>query len=180
MERIVTVFESAKTGQKVKMLLESTGIARVLCCRTAAEAKVLMGQQGIPTVICGYKFPDGTAEELFGDLPQGRTMLLLAHQNMLELCDDPRIFKIAAPLTRSDLVEATQLAIAAANRDVRPPRSQKEEDLIVRAKEWLMERYGIEERQAHYLLQKRSMAQGRKMQDTALILLEREAGIAIY
>lgn len=180
MERVVAVFESEKTAEKVRLLLESTGAAYVLCCRTAAEAKVLMGQQRIPTVICGYKFPDGTAEELFCDLPDGRTMLLLARQDMLNLCNEPRIYHIATPLSRRALLEAVTQAVAAASRDTRPPRSERDEDLIKRAKGWLMERYGVDEEQAHRLLQKRSMARGRKLCDTARMVLEREAGIGIY
>ena len=179
-ERIAAVFENERTGEKIRSLLESTGVARVLCCRTAAEVKVLMGQKRIPTVVCGYKFPDGTAEELFCDLPEGRTMLLLARQDLLTLCEEPRIFKLASPLSRAALIDAVRQVVAAAGRDVRPPRSEKEEAMILRAKEWLMERYGVDEEQAHRLLQKRSMAGGRKLSDTARMVLEREAGIAIY
>ena len=39
MERIAAVFENERTGEKIRSLLESTGVARVLCCRTAAEVK---------------------------------------------------------------------------------------------------------------------------------------------
>ncbi len=43
-----------------------------------------------------------------------------------------------------------------------------------------MERRGVSEEEAHRLLQKKSMASGRRLADTARLLLEREAGLAIY
>ena len=49
-----------------------------------------------------------------------------------------------------------------------------------RAKEWLMEQQGMDEGQAHRLLQQRSMICGRKLAETARLLLEREAGLALY
>ena len=117
MERVVLAFENENTSRKVRALLEGAGLARGLICRTAAEVRLLLGQQQIPTLVCGYKLPDATAAELFFDLP---------------------------------------------------------------AKEWLMEQRGMDEGQAHRLLQQRSMICGRKLAETARLLLEREAGLALY
>lgn len=70
-------------------------------------------------------------------------------------------------------------ALRASGLSHRPGR-EKETALILRAKEWLMERRGVSEEEAHRLLQKKSMASGRRLADTARLLLEREAGLAIY
>jgi len=59
-------------------------------------------------------------------------------------------------------------------------RPAAEAELIRRAKEWLMERYGMDEETAHRALQKRSMDQGLRLAQTARDLLERAAGIALF
>ena len=70
-------------------------------------------------------------------------------------------------------------ALRASGLSHRPGR-EEETALILRAKEWLMERRGVSEEEAHRLLQKKSMASRRRLADTARLLLEREAGLAIY
>ena len=62
MERVVLAFENENTSRKVRALLEGAGLARGLICRTAAEVRLLLGQQQIPTVVCGYKLPEGLLE----------------------------------------------------------------------------------------------------------------------
>ena len=175
MERIVIAFEQDSTSQKIRRLLESAGVARPLCCHTAAEVKTLLAQQRIPTVICGFKLPDGTAEELFFDLPAGRSMLLIASESLLSLCwSDPRLVCLSTPLTRSGLIDGVRQALQAAEADLRPARSEEEEVLIRLAKERLMARSHISEEQAHRLLQKKSMESGRKLSATARLLLEED------
>ena len=65
METVVVAFAGEQNGRRVKEILESAGAASCLLCRSADQVRRLVGQQRITTVVCGYKFPDGTAEELF-------------------------------------------------------------------------------------------------------------------
>ena len=178
LERVVLAFENENTSRKVRALLEGAGLARGLICRTAAEVRLLLGQQQIPTVVCGYKLPDATAEELFFDLPAGRTMVLVAPENLLSLCG--RSDGLVTPLSRNALLEGVERALGLAQSVRLSVRPAGEEELIRRAKEWLMEQRGMDEGQAHRLLQQRSMICGRKLAETARLLLEREAGLALY
>ena len=180
MERVAIAFEREQTSQKIRRLLEGAGMARGICCRTAAEVKLLLGQQQISTAICGYKLPDATAEELLFDLLEGRTLLLVAPENLLGLCREaPVLFRLSTPLSQGALLEGVRDALRASGLSHRPGR-EEETALIPRAKEWLMERRGVSEEEAHRLLQKKSMASGRRLADTARLLLERETGLAIY
>lgn len=172
MERVLLVFENEGTGEKIRALLEQTGAARGILCRTAAQARVLAAQQGISVVICSYRFPDGSARELFYDLPRGSAMVLLARQDMQALWMEGGVFRLSPPITRRALLDTLRAALSAARRDTRPARSEEERALIARAKAVLMERRGIGEGEAHRLLQKRSMDEGRKLSDTARLLLE--------
>ena len=93
-------------SRKVRALLEGAGLARgVSNCRTAAEVRLLLGQQQIPTVVCGYKLPDATAEELFFDLPAGRTMVLVAPEESASLCGrSDGLVTLSTPLSRNALL----------------------------------------------------------------------------
>ena len=64
METVVVAFEGEKNGRRLKELLESSGTAACLLCRSADQVKRLVRQQRLTAVVCGYKFPDGTAELL--------------------------------------------------------------------------------------------------------------------
>ena len=65
---MVVAVEGEKNGRRLKELLESSGTAACLLCRSADQVKRLVRQQRLTAVVCGYKFPDGTAEELAGEL----------------------------------------------------------------------------------------------------------------
>ena len=132
-------------------------------------------------MVCGYKLPDATAEELFFDLPAGRTMVLVAPENLLSLCGrSDGLVTLSTPLSRNALLEGVERALGLAQSVRLSVRPAGEEELIRRAKEWLMEQRGMDEGQAHRLLQQRSMICGRKLAETARLLLEREAGLALY
>ena len=172
MERVLLAFENEGTGEKIRALLEQTGAARAILCRTAAQARVLAAQQNIHTVICSFRFPDGSARELFYDLPPGSTMVLLARQDVQALWMEAGVFSLSPPISRRALLETLQAALTAARPRSRPARSQEEQALNAKAKALLMERWDIGEGQAHRMLQKRSMDEGRKLSETARLLLE--------
>lgn len=174
MERVLLVFENEGTGEKIRALLEQSGEARAVLCRTAAQARVFAAQQGIGTVVCSYRFPDGSARELFYDLPRGSTMVLLARQDMQALWMEDGVFRLSPPISRRALLDTLRAALAAARQNTRPARSEEERELIARAKAALMARHGVGEGEAHRMLQKRSMDQGRKLSETARLILEME------
>ena len=133
-----------------------------------------MSKQRVSTVICGFKLPDEPAEALFEDLPPTCSMLIVAVQGMLDLCQNDDIFRLASPVRRGDLVASVRLLLQMGHRlekFVRPQRSQEEEELIQSAKELLMDRNGMTEEQAHRFLQKKSMDSGVKMAQTARLVL---------
>ena len=175
MEKVIVAFESEKSCWRVKEILENSGTASCVLCRSADQVKRAVNKLHISTVICGYKLPDASAEELFDDLPTSCAMLLVGVQNLLDLCQNDDIFKLTSPVSKGDLVASVRMLIQVGHRlerFVRPRRSQEEQELIAQAKQLLMDRNGMTEEQAHRFLQKKSMDSGAKLIQTAQLVLD--------
>ena len=97
MEKIIVAFESEKTALRVKELLEGGGAAACLVCRTADQVRRAINKLPVPAVVCGYKLGDQTAELFFEDLPPSCAMLVLAHQDRLDLLGNDDIFRPGKP-----------------------------------------------------------------------------------
>lgn len=174
MERIIVAFETPKSGAHVRDVLESGGVAQCLLCRSAAEVKRLVHQQHITAVICGFKLADQSAEALFADLPPACAMLMIAVQSKLDLCRNEDIFLLPSPVGRGDLIAAARMLLQIGHRMerfVRPQRTDEAHTAVLRAKALLKSRDGMTEEQAHYFLQKQSMDSGRKLVETAKLVL---------
>lgn len=101
MEQIIVAFESPKSCDRVREIVENSGTASCIVCRSAAEVKRTVNKQRVSTVVCGFKLPDESAEDLFADLPSSCAMLMVAVQNLLDLCQTDDIFKLASPVSRA-------------------------------------------------------------------------------
>lgn len=175
MEKIILAFEGEKSAARIRDIIESAGLAGCVICRSAAEVKRLVQKQHVTTVICGYKLRDETAETLLEDLPISCSALVIAVQDMLDMIVSDDIFKLAAPASRGDLLSCVQMLLQMGrriDRYIRPQRSQEDQSLVSRAKEFLMERHGMTEEQAHRFLQKKSMDSGVKLAQTAQEVLD--------
>ena len=174
MDKVIVAFESPKSCERVREIIESSGTAACIICRSAAEVKRTVSKHHISTVVCGFKLPDESAQSLFEDLPPNCAMLMVAVQGMLDLCQNDDIFLLASPVSRGDLAASVRMLIQMGHRlekFVRPQRSEEEMALIDEAKSLLMERHGMTEEQAHRFLQKKSMDSGAKMVQTAKLVL---------
>jgi response regulator NasT len=172
---VILAFESEKTSAHIRDIVESAGLAGCLVCHSAAEVKRIIHKQQVATVVCGYKLPDETAELLFEDLPLTCSMLVIAKQNLLVLIGNDDIFKLAAPVSRNDLLSSIRMLIQVGHRMekfIRPQRSEEEQALIEQAKAVLVGRHDMTEEQAHRFLQKKSMDSGVRLAQTAQMVLD--------
>lgn len=175
MEQVLLAFEGERTNARVRDVLETAGLAECTVCRSAGEVKRLVYQRQITAVICGYKLREETAQELLADLPPSCSLLVLAAQSMLDMIDSEDIFKLAAPVSRGDLLASVRMLLQIGHRMERyhrPQRPQEERAVIEAAKGILMDRHSMTEAQAHRFLQKKSMDSGAKLAQTAQMILD--------
>lgn len=174
MEKVIVAFEGEKTCRRVKEILESSGTALCLLCRSGDQVRRGVYKHHIATIVCGYKLGEESAEEVLADLPSACSMLVLALPDRLELLRGDNLFRLSAPATRNELTEAVRTLLQVGGPgagELRPRRSQEEEELILCAKRLLMERYGMTEESAHRFLQKKSMDNGVRLARTARLVL---------
>lgn len=174
MNHILIAFEGEKTRQRMTDIFESSGIRVSAACRSGAETLRWCGRMTGGVVLCGYKLCDMTAEELFENLPQGFSMVLLATPMQLEVFGYEEVCRVAAPARRSELVGSVRMLLDQLGVESAPVPTRSEEDklLIAKAKALLMDRNHMTEEQAHRFIQKRSMDTGAKMVQTALKILD--------
>lgn len=175
MDQVIVAFESEKTCRRIRDILESSGTASCLTCRSGDQIRRSVNKQHITVVVCGYKLADETAEDILHDLPQVCSMLVLAPQDRLDMVRSEALFSLPAPVSRSELTASVRMLLQLGYRRERsagPGRDREERELIGMAKQMLMERLGLTEEQAHRLLQKRSMDAGMKLSQTARKVLE--------
>lgn len=174
MQKVVVAFENEANSAKIRDILESDGTAMCVVCRSAAEVKRVVHKQRLGIVVCGFKLPDSSCEDLYQDLPEGCSMLMVAPQARLELCEDDGIFKLGAPVHRGDLLASVHMLIQLGQKYAKSrgaERTEEERSLIARAKAVLMDRHNMTEEQAHRFLQKESMNHGARLTDTARLVL---------
>lgn len=151
MEQVIVAFENPKSAFRVREVLESSGTASCILCTSAGQVRRTVHKLHVTAVVCGFKLPDQPAEALFGDLPPSCAMLVLAPQNLLDLLQEEDIFRLAAPVPRSDLTASVRMLLQMGRRlerILRPRRSEEEQALIRQAKAVLMDRNGMTEEEA--------------------------------
>ena len=175
MEQVIVAFENTKNAGRIKEILETSGTASCILCKTADQVRRTVNKLHITAVICGFKLADQSAEALAGDLPPSCAVLVLASQNLLDLLQDDDLFRLPAPVSKGDLTASVRMLLQMGRRlerALRPRRSPEEQALIQRAKALLMDRNGMTEEQAHRFLQKTSMDNGTKLLQTAQMVLD--------
>lgn len=174
MDQVIVAFENEKTCRRIADILENSGTASCLICRTGDQVRRYANKQHIAVIICGYKLGEETAEDVFSDLPAECAVLLLAPQSRLDMVRGDGMFQLPAPVSRSELIAFVNMLFRLGDRQgnmCRPQRSQEEREQIRAAKLLLMDRYGMTEDQAHRFLQKKSMDAGVKLAQTARLVL---------
>ena len=173
MSRIVVAFENEATLNRVREMLASASIPVRFLNTSGAEVIRSIRFMGGGIVICGAKFADMTADNLYEDLDGSAYMLVVGKPEQLDMCENDGIFKLPLPINRHDLSASVRILEQMADMDLRHRINQDE---ILKAKELLGLHAGMTEGQAHMYLQRKSMNAGVKMVNAAREIIEKYVG----
>lgn len=172
---IIVAFGSRKTSGIIVNMLSWAGISVDLVCSSAAEVRQHISYLDEGIVICGYKLKDSSVISLLDDISDEFSIILIGSLSKLDLCEDARVFKLAIPLRRDDLVCSVKMIMNIESEygasQLKSAGDREKVRLIEQAKHILMYRYHMSEEEAHRYIQKKSMDTGTKMIDIARIIM---------
>lgn len=172
---VIVAFESEKDREAIASLLEKNGLSVRCACRTGQEAIRAYKQTGNGTIVCGFKFPDMSVQQLAHTLDrEDVAILVVAKGTLLDLIEDNSLFRIPAPFRPAELVGAVRMLEQLQHRRGKSSataRTEDEKQLISAAKTLLMEQERFTEEQAHRYLQRQSMETSLKLVEVARLIL---------
>ena len=68
MEQVIVAFENTKNAGRIKEILESSGTASCVLCKTADQVRRTVNKIHVTAVICGFKLADQSVEALAGEI----------------------------------------------------------------------------------------------------------------
>jgi response regulator NasT len=175
MDKIIVAFENDNNRARICDMLEASGIAVRVSCRSGSEAIRAVRKHSGGVVICGYKLPEMTVSDLAYDLGGQAMILAIASAQQLALCHNENVFKLPTPFSKGDLISSVRMLLQMEEKSIRftpPRRTDKETADINKAKELLMSRNSMTEQEAHRFIQRRSMDTGAKAAETARLIIE--------
>ena len=167
MSRIVIAGSSEASRTQLSRLLASSGYSVFRTCASEGELRRTLTECEDGIVLVSGMQPDDVAAD-FGD---SFKFHLIGRPETLSDCESPRAFKLAYPCSGSAVVGALEMLTQL--HSMRMPRRQgRDRALVEDAKRLLMQRYGIDEPEAHRRMQRYAMDHGVKMTDYAAKLLQ--------
>ena len=178
MSSILVANSNADNAKKIAAVLRSGGLNVSSVCTTGAQVIDFTNrhyQGGV--VVCSEKLTDMPALNLPRVAGSGYDFLFIVKSPLSNLSDSLSYISLLVPLNRMALISTVNMflnlsdysslnvkkKIASGNLD--------EKQMIETAKNLLIERNNFSESQAHRFIQKKSMDTGKKMIETALIIL---------
>lgn len=171
---VIVAFRNEKIADTVIRMLSLDGIGTAAECSSGAEVRKQMSYYGSGILICGYNLRDTSIISLIDDVPESFSVVLIGNYSQINLCDSERVFKLAVPLSKADLIYSVTMLMNMESKyrtASAPIREDSERALIDDAKHLLIDKYNMTEEQAHRYMQKKSMNTGTKLVEIAKIIL---------
>lgn len=173
---IIIAFPKLEDANNIKKILKKNGYDSVMTCTNATQVIDIANKLDGGIVLCGYKLTDMLYLDLYGCLPDGFIMLLLASASRIRQCSERGIICVPMPLKINVLIHALEDVISIQRklykRNSKPRvRTKEQQKVIDEAKALLMETHHMSEEDAHRYIQKISMDSGNSMSETAEMIL---------
>ncbi len=173
-----------KTAERIEEILIRHGFREIIRVKTGSEALRKMGRLKGGILICPKRLSDLYYTDLIEYLPPHFEMLLLVTEKDLQGAPlsgryTDSIVTVQMPVKVHAFIETVRMMDDSADthrierfrRDTGRTRDPREENYIRNAKEVLRQRHHMTEEEAHKYLQKNSMDTGRKLVESAQMIL---------
>lgn len=177
MGSILIVMSKLEAANKVAALIRSSGMVHdINICNTGAEVLRIANNRDYGVVICEKNLRDMNYAEVVNLLPAFFGSIVLTKDASLEVINDDMV-KLIMPFKSVDLINTVDMINEnlyrrlKKKRSIPPKRNEEEKKLVDRAKHMLMDRNGLSEEEAYRYIQKNSMEQGRRMVESAQMIL---------
>lgn len=182
MTNIVVAFSRQGDAKNIKNILMRNGFQVVAVCTSGSQVLSSLEDLSGGIVVSGYRFEDMMYQDIRECMPEGFDMLLVALPSRFEGGIPQDMVCLPMPLKVHDLVGTLEMMCRSQVKRKRrmrenpAVRSEREIQIIARAKELLMERNNMSEREAHRYIQKCSMDSGTNMVETAQMVISLSGG----
>jgi len=190
MKNIILAFTDETVTQKLRTILASNGMTPANTATSISQILVISRTiKGPGIVVCQSKLTDGSFRTLSEKISPDYQIVVLAHGKPEIPFGSSNITTLTLPLKKQDLIDTIKLFIPREDKSFasletvtqkpkekqpeKKKRTPEEIKMIEDAKALLMNRNNLTEEQAHRFLQKKSMDNGTKLTETAMIVLER-------
>ena len=167
MARIVIASASEASRNQLARLLASSGYTVFRLCASEGELRRTMTECEDGIVLVSGMQPDDIAAD-FEDCFQ---FLLIGRPEALNACESPQVFKLSYPCSGSAVLGAVEMLTQLHYMRL-PRREGRDKALVEDAKRLLMDKYRIDEPEAHRRMQQYAMRHNMKMTDYAAQLLQ--------
>lgn len=177
MGSIIVALPKADNAEKIAGIIRSRGMPYdINICDTGAQVLQISNDREFGVVICSKRLRDMGYIEMADMLPRNFSTIILTNDVSVEVVRDDMV-KLLIPFRTGDLLDTINMLCAGYIRRPRkkqhvpPKRSEEEQKLLGQAKALLMERNGMSEPEAFRYIQKNSMDYGRKLTESAQMIL---------
>ena len=176
MASVLISMSNAETAKKIASIIKRSGMLHdINICDTGAEILRIANDRDFGVVICERILRDMNYREIIELMPAFFGTIVLTKDASLEVINS-NMEKLILPFRALDLINTVDMitenfyrSLKKKNEPIR--RSNEEKKIVDRAKHMLMDRNGLSEEEAFRYIQKSSMEQGRKMSETAQMIL---------
>ncbi len=170
MRDVIIASANSNAAEHIKTILQSGGIFAQSVFSTGSEVLSYTGLHTGALVICG-KLSDMTAVSLANMLESGCDMIHLIPSGEAQTVFVSNMVTLYMPIERMDFLRTVKMLCATQDEKLqRREKNSGEEEILMKAKRIIMNRHHISEREAHKILQRRSMESGMKLVDVARMI----------
>ena len=177
MGSVLVAMPRAEDANRIAGIVRNSGmLLDVNICDTGADVLRVANDRDYGVIICGKQLRDMGYSELIGMLPEYFGSIVLTKDQSLEVVSDNMV-KLIIPFRANDLNNTISMITDGfyrrlkKKRVVPPKRNVESQKIVDQAKHMLMERNGLTEEEAFRYIQKNGMDFGRKMVESAQMIL---------